>query len=245
MFNPDLENTFVSFGPSHIYAVIVVFAIMALIIVNKTKLQQPNIMKGFAYTLAGLTLLQEVSLNVYRIVVGQWELATSLPLHLCGLGVLTTSIILITKSEKLFQSVFFIMLIGAVMALLTPSVEYGYGFPHYRYFQFFTSHGLISINFTFILFVFDFQANIRYKHLLHNFIALLAIAVVILGINLLVGGNYMYLLGKPGVGTAFDLFGEWPWYLVNIFFFGIPIFFHIFYIPFFIRDYRRRKRVLV
>ena len=130
------------------------------------------------------------------------------------------------------------------MALITPSIEFGFNFPHYRYFQFFTSHGLIVINFTFILFVMNFQENIRYKHLLNNFFVLAGIALVLLPINLLVDGNYMYLLGKPGNGTAFDLFGEWPWYLVNIFFFGIPIFFHLFYIPFFVRDYRRKYRAL-
>lgn len=245
MFDPSLENTFVTFGLSHLIAVMVIFTIIALIIINKDKIQSSRYSKWFPYILAGLTLGQEVSLNIYRIAVGQWELSTSLPLQLCGLGVLTTSLILLTKNEKIVQNVFFIMMIGATMALITPGIEYRLGFPHYRYFQFFTSHGLIVINFTYILFVFNFQKNIRYRHLLQNFIMLLIIAVILLGINLLVDGNYMYLLAKPGEGTAFDLFGEWPWYIVNIFFFGIPVFFHTFYLPFFIRDYRRRKRALV
>ena len=155
MFNPDLENTFVSFGPSHVYAVVVVFSIIALLIVNQQRIRNSKYVDVLRYTLATLIILQEISLNVYRAVIGEWSIATSLPLHLCGLGVLSTAIILITKSEKLFQSVFFIMLIGAVMALLTPAIDYNLGFPHYRYFQFFTSHGLIAINFTFILFIFN------------------------------------------------------------------------------------------
>ena len=130
------------------------------------------------------------------------------------------------------------------MALLTPAIDYNLGFPHYRYFQFFTSHGLIAINFTFILFIFNYQKNIRYRHVLYNFVSLMVIAVVILGIDLLVDGNYMYLMGKPGEGTALDIFGAWPWYILNIFLFGLPVFFHVFYLPFFIRDFRRKRRVL-
>jgi len=244
MFDSSLENTFVTFGPSHLIAVSIVFSLIALIIVNKDRLAASPRLNLLRYTLIGLTLGQELSLNIYRIAVGQWELSTSLPLHLCGLGILSTSIILITKSEKLFLNVFFIMMIGATMALLTPGIEYGLGFPHFRFFQFFISHGLIVINFTVILFVFDFQRNVRYRHLLNNLVVLLGLAIVLLGVNLLIDGNYMYLLAKPGEGTAFDLFGDWPWYIVNIFLFGIPIFFHIFYLPFFIRDYRRRKQAL-
>ncbi|QMS84558.1 TIGR02206 family membrane protein [Xianfuyuplasma coldseepsis] len=156
-----------------------------------------------------------------------------------------TSYLLITKNEKLFQNIFFVMLIGATMALITPGIEDRLGFPHYRYFQFFISHGLIVINFTVLLFVYNWQKNIRYRMLLHNFASLLVIALVLLVINIITGGNYMYLMAKPGEGTAFDLFGVWPWYLVNIFFFGIPVFFHLFYLPFFVRDYRRHKRALV
>lgn len=244
MFDASLENTFVTFGPSHLIAVSIIFFIIAIIIVNKDVIANSKYLNVLRFTLVGLTLGQELSLNIYRLSVGQWELSTSLPLQLCGLGILTTSLLLITKSERLFQNVFFIMMIGATMALITPGIEYRLGFPHYRFFQFFVSHGLIVINFTVILFVFDFQRNIRYRHLLNNFINLLVIAVVLLGVNLLVDGNYMYLLAKPGEGTAFDLFGEWPWYLINIFLFGIPVFFHMFYLPFFIRDYLRRKKAL-
>jgi len=127
------------------------------------------------------------------------------------------------------------MMIGATLALLTPSIEGGFGFPHYRYFQFFTSHGLIMINFTFILFVMDYQKEMKYKYLLYNFVALAAFAAIDLVVNLLVDGNYMYLMEKPGPNTAFDLFGDHPWYLINIFIFGIPVFFHLYYLPFFIK----------
>jgi len=100
---------------------------------------------------------------------------------LCGLAVITSSVVLFTKSEKLFQNTFFIMMIGATLALITPGIEKNLGFPHFRFFQFFIGHGLIVINFAFILFVMGFQEKFHYRLLLNNFVTLAALAVVLLG----------------------------------------------------------------
>ena len=155
-----------------------------------------------------------------------------------------SALVLITQNKKVFLYSFFVMMIGAALAILTPGVEKGLGFPHFRFFQYFVAHGLIVINFTFILFVMDFVEDVKYKHLLNNFITLIVIATIALGINLLVDGNYLYLLHKPDGETAFDLFGKWPWYLLNIFVIGIPTFFHLFYLPFFFRNLIIRKKHL-
>ena len=244
MFNPELAGTFQLFGASHLIAAAVIFIIIILIIVNKERVKSSKYVNHFRISLVVLTIGQELSLNIYRIVNGEWMISTSLPFQLCGLAILTTSIVLITKSERIFVNTFFIMMIGATMAIITPGIEDQLGFPHYRFFQFFTSHGLIVINFTYILFIMNFQKAIQYRHLLNNFIVLASIAVVLLGVNLITDGNYMYLMAKPGPNTAFDLFGEHPWYLLNIFLFGIPIFFHIFYLPFLIRNYALKQRTL-
>jgi len=241
MFNADLENTFVNFSLQHGLAVLVVFSLIALIYLNKEKLKEEKRFNRWRYILAFLTIGQEISLNIFRIVNGEWSIQESLPLQLCGLGVILSATVMITKSKKIFVNTFFILMIGAVMAILTPALEDGLGFPHYRYFQYFTSHGLILLNFTFILFVMDYVNDFKYKHILNNFIVLLVIAIFALLIDLITGGNYLYLMEKPGEDTAFDLFGEHPWYIINIFIFGIPIFFHLFYLPFFLRKMRIKK----
>ncbi|MGD9909797.1 MAG: TIGR02206 family membrane protein [Candidatus Izemoplasmatales bacterium] len=235
MFDTSLQDTFVSYGLSHILAVIVVSVVIALVIIFKKQLRNERLFNKFRITLAVLILLQELSLHIFRIWNGTWSLATALPLHLCGLAVLSTAYVLLFQDKKYFYATFFVMMIGATLALLTPSIEGGYGFPHYRFFQFFISHGLIMINFTFILFVMDYQKDMKYKYLLYNFFSLAAFALFDLAVNFAVGGNYMYLMAKPGPNTAFDLFGEHPWYLINIFLFGIPVFFHIYYLPFFVK----------
>jgi hypothetical integral membrane protein (TIGR02206 family) len=242
MFNPALENTFRSFTLSHWIPVLIIFGISYLIIHHQEWLRRPNIIKKMRYLLASVIIFQEILLNLYRILNGTWSLAESLPFHLCGLAVLSTAYVLITENKKYFYATFFVMLIGAVMALLTPSVEGNMGFPHFRYFQFFVSHGLIVINFVFILFVMNYHKDMTYRHLIYNFFSLIGFALFNLIINLLFGGNYMFLMAKPGPNTAFDLFGEHPWYLIHIFIFGIPVFFHLFYLPFFIRNLRAKLK---
>ncbi len=243
MFDTSLENTFVSYSLSHLLALLLIFSIISIIIVYKRQLRNPKVFHKIRISLAIIILLQEVSLNVYRFAMDEWTLATSLPFQLCGLAVLSTAYVLLTQNKKYFYATFFVMMIGATLALLTPSIEYGLGFPHYRFFQFFFSHGMIMINFTFILFVMDYQKDMKYKYLLTNFLSLLLFALFNLIINILFNGNYMYLMAKPGPNTAFDLFGEHPWYLINIFIFGIPIFFHLFYLPFFIKYLIQRRQL--
>lgn len=244
MFNTDLEGKFQIFSISHFIAILIVFTIVVVIYYFKDVLREKRYFDKIRWTLAILILLQELSLNIVRIVQGEWMLGTSLPFHLCGLAVLMSAIVLITQNKRVFLYSFFVMMIGAALALLTPGIEKQVGFPHYRFIQYFISHGLIVINFTFILFVMGYVDDVKYRHLVNNFLSLISIAIIALGFNLLVNGNYLYLLHKPEGETAFDLFGVWPWYLINIFIIGIPIFFHIFYLPFFIRNWMIKKKQL-
>ena len=244
MFNQDLEGTFTIFGLSHLLAIIVVFFSVFLVIYYKDTLKQKKYYNRFRYLFVIITVGQELSLNIYRIIMGEWMISTSLPLQLCGMAMLITSYILIKESKKVFLWTFFIMMIGATMAVLTPAVENNLGFPHYRYWQFFLGHGMILVNFAFMLFVMEYYKDVKYTHLAYNLVTVLALALFTYIVNVITGGNYMYTMGKPGEGTAFDLFGDHPWYIINIIFIGIPIFFHLFYIPFFIRNVRNNKRLL-
>jgi len=232
MFSEAYRDTFRIFSTSHLVAILVILFFCLLIFLNRKTIKKKYY--NMRYVFAVLTILQEVSLNVVRIINNEWTIAKSLPLQLCGIAVILTSVILVTENKKLFLNTFFVMLIGAIMAILTPAIENGYGVPHYRFFQFFFSHGMIVANFVFILFVMEYGKEFRYKNVYRNVVFLLGVAVFNFGINLITGGNYMYLMGKPGENTAFDLFGDHPWYILNILLFGIPVLLHLFYVPFYL-----------
>lgn len=236
MFNDNLQQTFLLFSWMHVIPVVIILSISVLIYKHKNALQKEPVIHYLRFSLAGIILLQEGLLHIYRLNAGIWSVSLSLPLQLCSIGVILTATLLITQNKRLFQKVAFIILIGASLALITPGINSGYGFPHFRYFQFFIAHGLIVINITVLLFVFDYQKDIEYKHLLHNFVSLIGIALFVYVVNVITDGNYMYLMHKPAPGTLFDAFGKYPIYIFQILLLGIPFFFHLFYFPFFIRN---------
>ena len=211
MFDTSLQDHFQMFGTSHLISGLIILISAFFVYYYREELREKKRYDFFRYLFVIVTIGQEVSLNIYRVILGEWEISTSLPLQLCGLAMIITSFILITGSKKAFNSTFLILLLGAALAILTPAVDKNYGFPHYRFFQFFLGHGMIVVNITFMLFVMGFINDIKYKYLFNNFVALM-------------------------IFGSFNLFGEHPWYLLNIFLFGIPIFFHILYLPFFIRN---------
>jgi len=74
MFDIALQDTFESFGLSHILAVLVVSFFIALVIIFKKQLRHPKVFNKFRIALADLILLQEVSLHLFRIWSGTWSL---------------------------------------------------------------------------------------------------------------------------------------------------------------------------
>ena len=65
-----------------------------------------------------------------------------LPLQLCSVLVWASAAMLLTRSYRLYEFVYFLGIGGATQALLTPDAGI-YGFPHYRWFQTFLAHILI------------------------------------------------------------------------------------------------------
>ncbi len=242
MLNDRYFDTFDMYTWEHFIPVLITLLGVYLIYIYRNKLIQSPIKYKLGVTLAGITLGLEVLVNMWRIYANAWSVSTSLPLHLCGLAVLTSSYILIRRNQAVFNATFFIMLIGATLALVTPGIQGNWGFPHFRYFQFFAVHGMLVINFAYLLFVYEYHKDFSYRYVWVNALSLLILAGLLFPINLLLDGNYLFLMAKPGPNTAFDLFGEWPWYLVNIAWAGVPVFFHAFYLPFWVRNLRHQRQ---
>jgi hypothetical integral membrane protein (TIGR02206 family) len=242
MFDDALAGQFYVFGFQHLLPLLMITVIVVAIILLRKRLRTPFMYRFFRKFLALAIINQEILLNVYRFNEQELSLTESLPLHLCGLAVILSAYMLLSENRTVFLNTFFILLVSAILALMTPAIHRNYGFPHYRYFQFFVSHGLIVVNLTFMLFVSRYYRAIRYRHIFKNVLVLISITPIIFAINALIGGNYMYLMGKPGSNTLFDHLGPYPWYLVTILAFAIPSLFHIFYLPFYFWHKRLLKR---
>lgn len=94
------------------------------------------------YTMAILLWANEIGLHTWHIVNGTWSELNMLPLHVCAVLSWLTPVLLITGNYTIYELSYFLGIGGAMQALLTPDVGI-YGFPHYRYFQAFISHGFL------------------------------------------------------------------------------------------------------
>jgi len=140
---------------------------------------------------------------------------------------------LINKNFYLFELTYFWGLIGAFIAIITPSLDVNY--THYRFWQFLIAHASVVFAVVYMLFVENYRVN--YKSVWKTFGITNLIVLIVGVINIILDSNYLFLCGKP-MGTSktlFDFFGPWPWYLVTIEFLAITVF-HIWYIPFWLKN---------
>jgi len=224
---------FVPFSLSHFVALGIIVLLNVVMVISLKKIHSKSLDKWFANSLALLLILQEISLSVWRITTDQWRAGTSLPLHLCGAAVVLSAVLLVTKKEQIYEIVYFWGFGGALQALMTPDIG-PFSYPHYRFFQFFVSHGAIvtaTVYATFILGYRPFFRSIVKVFVITN-IYMIFIAVF----NYLFDGNYLFICHKPETASLIDYLGPWPYYILSLEVVGL-ISFLIYYSPFAIRDY--------
>lgn len=100
---------------------------------------------------------------------------------------------------------------GCIQALITPDLKGA--FPYYLDIRYFVVHiGLVQSTLYAVL-VYKFRPT--WRSFGKAFLWANYYFVFVLGINYLLGTNFMYLNEKPPTPTMLDLFGEWPWYIIG------------------------------
>jgi hypothetical integral membrane protein (TIGR02206 family) len=235
-FDPHyLLGDFKLFSPTHIIALVIVAALNVIMVVALKKIDSKKVNKYFCYFLSFLLVAQELSLNIWYLCVGQWSVGYHLPLHLCGLAVVLSPIMLIWKKKLFYELFYFWGMGGAIQSILTP--DNAYGFPHYRMIQTFFSHGAIIMAVIYMTFVEGYRPTFK------SILKTLVITNIYLGIiavfNLLVNGNYLFICRPPDTPTIIDflvkIFGPWPWYVIGLEIIGV-ISLLVYYSPFLIKD---------
>lgn len=229
----NIGEPFNIFSTSHIVALSIILLVNLLIFFNRSKLKRGYI----SYILISLLFLQQLSLFFWYINTDTWSLANSLPLHLCGASIILSIILLISKSEKIYEILYFWGLGGALQALITP--DFGnYSYQHYRFYQFFFAHGLIISTVIFMTFVYSYRPT--KKSVIRVFIITNIYTIFVGVINYLTGGNYLFIRQKPATPSLLDYLGDWPWYILSLEAITI-ITFMLLYLPFAIYDNTLKK----
>ena len=227
MFSEALRG-FVPFSFSHWIAWVTLAVALALLFRFRRRVT-PRLDRFIRIGLVALMLGLEWTFYGWMASTGRLD-ASLLPFGLCAMSLYLTCAVLITGHRRLFRIVFPWAIAGALISLLVADMDYR--FPHFRFIHYFTNHSLFLWANLYILFVWDIR--ITYRDVLASSIVLSALALLMVGINAMLGTNHLFLNELPeDVAPAYALFGTfWPLaFAVSIF-----ILFNVIYVPLGIRN---------
>jgi hypothetical integral membrane protein (TIGR02206 family) len=212
IFDANEPNSFQAYSTSHWIALLIFVIGVLLLYLLRNWLKGERRSKVVRYGLALVLVLSEVSLNVWYVAEGVYRVKDTLPLELCSISLYFCVFMLLFRSRFLFQIVYFTGIGGALQALLTPVL--GYPFPHYRFIEFFIAHITIIIAVLFMVWVEGYRPTLKSIAITMGFLNVML--VIIVGVNYLTGGNYMFLARKPDTASLLDVLGPYPWYLLSL-----------------------------
>jgi len=158
--------------------------------------------------------------------IGDWNTATDLPLHLCGISGLICAILPFLKRKQiLFDFVFYTGIIGGIMSMLTPQMN-SYDGSQFAYLEYYVRHSIILVMPIYLLQ--NYGMELTKKSMMRTFITLNVLLAIIMPLNFYVGGNYMYLAEPPQVENPLVI-GEWPYYVLWFEVFMIALLLLLFY----------------
>ncbi|WP_188207484.1 YwaF family protein [Alkalibacillus aidingensis] len=205
------EYPFELFSLSHLTMLFLTF-LLAFALYNYRKTIAKRYKKDFTVVLVTVLVLSELTFHLWFWIHGEWSVTVNLPLQLSSISLYLCAFMLLTKNYRIFEVTFFISMTGGIMAMITP--ELYFGFPHMRFFQFFIAHFVIILACLYMFWVEKYHPTL--KSVLRAFVALNVIALLVYGVNQLIGSNYMFLNGKPSSTTLLDYLGPYPWYILSL-----------------------------
>jgi len=231
-FAKDSGPPFELFGPAHLVT-LGVLALAGLSFLLLRRSPSRALRRGLRYGLAALLAINELGWHYWVWRTGQWSIQAMLPLHLCTLSIILSVFMLLFRSYRLFEFIYFLGLGGAIQTVMTPDLGIHDGFPHYRFFQIFISHGGVILAVVCLLTMEGFRPT--WKSLQRVVVWTNVYVILIMFLNKWLGSNYLYIAHPPPTESLIDFLGPWPWYILSMEAVGLATCF-ILYLPFIIRD---------
>jgi hypothetical integral membrane protein (TIGR02206 family) len=198
-------------NPSEHLLTLVVIAVLIAVLVVAARRGVGAWTVPASRALAVVIVVNEASWWVWLVFQHTWSFSYALPLHLCDVAAFVAAAALWTRRPLLVELTYFWGLAGTSNSLITPNIADH--FPSYLYFQFYIAHAAIVAAALFL--VVGLRITPRRGALTRVIALTLGLAVVDSIVNLLTGGNYMFLRQAPGVHSLLDLMGPWPWYVLG------------------------------
>jgi hypothetical integral membrane protein (TIGR02206 family) len=198
---------FARFGPAHLGALLVVFALAITVIAVVRR--RPRLALPLRLALAGAIVALvafELTLGVRQGWLG-WR--GFLPLELCDAAMVLAVITLLVPRRAAAEVAYFWTGSGSLVAMLTP--ELPWNFPRWEFVVFFGLHGLVLV--AALLLVFALGLHPRPGAPRRVMLITLAWTALVALVDWLLDANFMFLRSKPTVTTPLDWMGPWPLYI--------------------------------
>jgi len=240
--NPEFEN----FTLAHFLPIIFAALLIFLIYLFRDKIKKSKYENTFRYILAFGLIISEMS--YYWRLIGIPSLGPNpidhLPVTVCGWAVIFCSYMVIGKSQNLFDISYFWLLSGSIFALLTPTVITYTGPTRFRYYQFWCEHLLGYVAIFYMIFVHKMRPY--FKSIIKSYVALVVLAVIAYFTNRMLGpgANYLFMARPEDTPSVLDILP--PNFALRLVIMAsvVTLLFMISYLPWFIKD-RKAKKVLI
>ena len=181
------------------------------VITLSVKIKDYNQKVKLGFLIGIILLTRAIVTHPYQIFwIERWTLTDSLPLHLCGISSILSSLLLFRFNQFLYEFLILLSIPGAIQALITP--EFTLGIDNFFLVEYFISHGGIILSGLYLTFVLGNKPRLgAWKHVIIRS-QLLIVAVHL--INIILGSNYIYTRIKPIVDNPL-IIGDWPYYYIG------------------------------
>ncbi|MFC7062309.1 TIGR02206 family membrane protein [Halobacillus seohaensis] len=220
-FGPSSKYSFEIFGFSHLVMLtLFCLSFIYLLFYSSHFKRGTRAHELIRWTLLILLVISELSYQIWAVTHDLFSSIEHLPLHLCGIASIFGVISLLTYNKKLIQYNFFIGIIPAVVALITPEIPHGY--EHFRYWKFFIHH--MAIPWTSLFLILTTKVSINWRVMSETYCYLVIYALIIGGFNSIFGTNYLYLAHPPAAVTILSYLEVGVGYHLNLGFLAFSIF---------------------
>jgi len=190
-------------------------AILALLALNLVLLrlrgETESLRRCVRTALAIIVWVDEALWHLWNAYHDAWAANFMLPLQLCSMLIWLSGVALLTRNRTLHEFIYLLGVPAAFQYLLTPDLG-TYGFPHFRYFQTYISHGLLLTTGLYLTFVEGMRPT--WRSVLRVAIGINLVMLFMYPLNRLLGSNYLLINYKPASASILDLFPPWPAYIL-------------------------------
>ena len=235
-FGQGTEPEFSLLTLPHLIPILLLVAAAYLLYRYRDKLRTSAWETNFRYILGFVLIICDMS-YYWRLAACPWLSngpSEHLPIGVCAWAIIFCSFMMIGKSQKLFDIVYFWLFSGSLFALATPTVLTYCGPTRFRYYQFWLEHTLGYIAVFYMIFVHRMRPTFR--SLIRSYFTLLGLAMLAAWVNSMIpGANYLYMARPESAPSILDILPPNYALRVIIIVAAITVMFGLAYLPWYIK----------